>query len=135
MDNNEFINDVLKDFKLLNGIDNSNNDDLFTLFIKNAVQTILNLTNRYEFPIELRYVVLDLAKDFYLDNSLLGKITSSETTGNIKSISEAGRQVTFGSAEESTINSLLSNFIDEKLKLQMKQINKYKLLYKVKRDE
>ena len=51
MDNNEFINDVLKDFKLLNGIDNSNNDDLFTLFIKNAVQTILNLTNRYKFPI------------------------------------------------------------------------------------
>lgn len=135
MDNNEFINDVLKDFKLLNGIDNSNNDNLFTLFIKNAVQTILNLTNRYKFPIELRYVVLDLANDFYLDNSLLGKITSSETTGNIKSISEAGRQVTFGSAEESTINSLLSNFIDEKLKLQMKQINKYKLLYKVKRDE
>ena len=134
MDNSEFISEILKDFKLLNGINNASNDDLFTLYIKEAVQTILNLTNRYKFPMELRYVVLNLANDFYTDNSLLGKITGSETTGNIKSISEAGRQVTFGSAEESTINSLLSDFINQKLQLQMKEISRYRLLYKVKKD-
>lgn len=134
MDNNEIINDILKDFKLLNSIDNSNNDNLFMLYIKKAVQIILNLTNRYKFPEELRYVVLDLAEDFYTNNSILGKITNSETTGNIKSISEAGRQVTFGSAEESTINSLLSNYINQQLQMRMKEIYRYKLLYKVKKD-
>lgn len=134
MDNNEFINDILKDFKLLNSIDNSNNDDLFMLYIKEAVQRILNLTNRYKFPIELRYVVLDFVEDFYTNNSILKKITNSETTGNIKSISEAGRQVTFGNAEESTINSLLSDYINQQLQIRMKEIYRYRLLYKVKKD-
>lgn len=134
MDNNEFINDILKDFKLLNSIDNSNNDDLFMLYIKEAVQRILNLTNRYKFPIELRYVVLDLVEDFYTNNSILKKITNSETAGNIKSISEAGRQVTFGNAEESTINSLLSDYINQQLQMRMKEIYRYRLLYKVKKD-
>ena len=134
MDNNEIINDILKDFKLLNSIDNPNNDNLFILYIKEAVQQILNLTNRYKFPEELRYVVLDIAEDFYTNNAILKKITNSETTGNIKSISEAGRQVTFGSAEESTINSLLSNYINQQLQMRMKEIYRYKLLYKVKKD-
>ena len=134
MDNNEIINDILKDFKLLNSIDNAENDNLFMLYIKKAAQAVLNLTNRYKFPEELRYVVLDLAEDFYTNNSILGKITNSETTGNIKSISEAGRQVTFGSAEESTINSLLSNYINQKLQMRMKEIYRYRLLYKVKKD-
>ena len=128
MDNNEIINDILKDFKLLNSIDNPNNDNLFILYIKEAVQQILNLTNRYKFPEELRYVVLDIAEDFYTNNAILKKITNSETTGNIKSISEAGRQVTFGSAEESTINSLLSNYINQQLQMRMKEIYRYLIL-------
>ena len=134
MDNNEIINDILKDFKLLNSIDNSNNDNLFILYIKEAVQRILNLTNRYKFPEELRYVVLAIAEDFYTNNAILKKITNSETTGNIKSISEAGRQVTFGNAEESTINSLLSDYINQQLQMRMKEIYRYRLLYKVKKN-
>lgn len=133
IDNNELINGMLKDFKLKNGIEDSNNDMLYILFIKEAIQTILNLTNRYEFPEELRYLVLDLTNDFYLDNSLLTKATNNEISGSIKSVSEAGRQVTFGEEQQTILNSLLSSFINERLSLQMKQINRFRLLYKVKK--
>lgn len=133
IDNNELINGMLKDFKLKNGIEDSSNDMLYILFIKEAIQTILNLTNRYEFPEELRYLVLDLTNDFYLDNSLLTKATNNEISGSIKSVSEAGRQVTFGEEQQTILNSLLSSFINERLSLQMKQINRFRLLYKVKK--
>ena len=70
MDNNELITDILKEFKILNGIDNALNDDLYKIYIKMAIQQILNLTNRYKFPQELRYVVMNLINDFYNDSKL-----------------------------------------------------------------
>ena len=108
---NELIEDILEDFKTLNGITNGSNDDLFILFIKKSVQSILNLTNRYDFPPELRYVVLDIAQDFYTGENTLTTILNGGADGSIKSISEEGRSVTFGSASESTINSFLSSFV------------------------
>lgn len=135
MDNNELIVTILKDFKTVNVIDNNDNDNLFIIYIKKAVQSILNLTNRYEFPKELIYVVLDLVNDFYTDNTIISSITNNQTSGNIKSITEKDRTVEFGNASESTINSILSNYINNKLQLKIKEINKYKLLYKVKRYE
>lgn len=134
MNNNELIltNTILKEFKLINNIDNTLNDDLFLIYIKKAIQSILNLTNRYEFPIELKYIVIDLATDFYNDNKLFNSSTGEETSQSIKSISEEGRQVTFGNSNESTINSLLSSYINNKLNLRQKEIYRYRLLYKMK---
>ena len=132
MDNNELITDILKEFKILNGIDKALNDDLYKIYIKTAIQQILNLTNRYKFPQELRYVVLNLINDFYNDSKLTKSITNTENAQSIKSISEEGRQVTFGSADESSVNSLLSSYINNKLNLQLKEIYRYRLMYKVK---
>lgn len=131
---NELIVGILKDFKLFNNITDASNDNLFSLYIKKTIQTILNLTNRYEFPNELRYLVLDMANEFYTDTSLLQTVNSEATSESIKSISEAGRQVTFGSASESTINSLLNKYVDTRATMHLKEINKYKLLYKVKKN-
>ena len=85
---NELIGIILKDFKLVNNISNNQNDDLFRVYIKKAIQSILNLTNRYEFPEELIYVVLDLVNEFYNDNSILLTITNSQSSESIKSITE-----------------------------------------------
>jgi len=132
MDDNELINGILKEFKMLNSISNVLNDDLYKLYIKKSIQTILNLTNRYVFPNELRYVVLDLINELYNDNGFIKSVTNNETTQSIKSISEEGRQVTFGNASESTVNSLLSSYISNRLDIRKQEINRYKLLYKVK---
>lgn len=133
MDNEELINSILKDFKLYNGIKDDTNDDLYKLYIKKAIQSILNLTNRNELPKELMYVVLDMVNDFYLTNMSQSNISSSEENQNntyIKQISEEGRSVTFGNMTENAINSLLSNDISNKLTLRKNEINHYKLLYK-----
>lgn len=130
---NELIGIILKDFKLVNNISNNQNDDLFRVYIKKAIQSILNLTNRYEFLEELIYVVLDLVNEFYNDNSILSTITNSQSSESIKSITEKDRTVEFGNSSESTINSLLSVYINDKLQLRIKEINKYRLLYKVKK--
>lgn len=130
---NELIGIILKDFKLVNNITNNQNDDLFRVYIKKAIQSILNLTNRYEFPEELIYVVLDLVNEFYNDNSILSTITNSQSSESIKSITEKDRTVEFGNSSESTINSLLSAYINDKLQLRIKEINRYRLLYKVKK--
>lgn len=132
MDDNELINGILKEFKILNSISNVLNDDLYKLYIKKSIQTILNLTNRYNFPNELRYVVLDLVNEFYNDNDFMKSVTGGEVNQSIKSISEEGRQVTFGNASESTVNSLLSSYISNRLDMRKQEINRYKLLYKVK---
>ena len=132
MDDNELINGILKEFKMLNSISNVLNDDLYKLYIKKSIQTILNLTNRYNFPNELRYVVLDLVNEFYNDNDFMKSVTGGEVNQSIKSISEEGRQVTFGNASESTINSLLSAYISNRLNMRRQEIYRYRLLYKVK---
>ena len=132
MDDNELINGILKEFKMFNSISNVLNDDLYKLYIKKSIQTILNLTNRYVFPNELRYVVLDLINELYNDNGFIKSVTNNETTQSIKSISEEGRQVTFGNASESTVNSLLSSYISNRLDIRKQEIYRYRLLYKVK---
>ena len=71
MDNRELISSILSDFKLYNKIENADMDNLYTLYIEKAIQSILNLTNRYEFPEELRYVVLDMIGEFYNSNQIL----------------------------------------------------------------
>jgi hypothetical protein len=132
MDNDELIIDILKDFKLYNNIDNDDKNDIFKLYIKKAIQSILNLTNRCEFPDELKYVVLDMVNDFYLTNVSQLNL-ANEDSNYVKQISEEGRSVTFGNMTELALNSLLSNDIANKLEMCKKEINKYKLLYKDRR--
>lgn len=138
MGNEELINSILTDFKLYNGIDNDEKDNLYKLYINKAIQSILNLTNRYELPEELRYIVLDMVNDFYLTN--VSQLTSTSSEGSesntyIKQISEEGRSVTFGNMTEDAVNSLLSNDIANKLTIRQKEINRYRLLYKSKRKD
>lgn len=155
MDIEELKKSILQDFKLINNIkdktppqkpddggENPDNteeidtDKIYKLYIDKAIQTILNLTNRIYFPIELRYVVLDIANEFYTifkqttDNDSESEGSSNNSNGYVKSLSEAGRSVTFASNSETYFNSLISKHIDEELSTRMKEINRYKLLYK-----
>lgn len=144
MDNEELILEILNDFKLLNNIqkkeqnDEENNetestlneDEIYKLYIRKSIQSILNLTNRIKFPIELKFIVLDMLQDSYTINSLKDNI-ENQIGDYIKSISEEGRKVDFGNVGQSILNSLLSADINERLKTRHKEIYRYRLLYKV----
>ena len=54
MDNNDIEKSILEDFKTMNNIEDEKQDKIIDLYIKKAIQTILNLTNRNKFPKELR---------------------------------------------------------------------------------
>lgn len=147
MDIEELKKLILEDFKILNNITTQipdeeepdkpviDNDKIYKLYIDKSIQTILNLTNRIYFPIELRYVVLDMTNEFY---TILKQTTSNdeneESSNNsnnyIKSLSEEGRSVTFASNSETYFNSLISKHIDQELSTRMKEIYRYRLLYK-----
>lgn len=130
-DNNELIDDILKDFKLMNDIEDTDKDSLYTLYIKKSIQTILNLTNRIVLPEELKYVVLDMVNEFY-NEKLQQNSLNIEASTYIKQVSEEGRTVQFGNMSELQLNSLLSAQINYQLSLRTKEIYRYRLLYKVK---
>lgn len=125
---------ILKNFKILNSINDNKNDALYKLYIDRSIQEILNLTNRIRFPEELNYVVLDMINDFYDINTNKTKI-NDESNNYIKSITEENRTVTFGNSSELLLNSAISNHITNNLENRKAQINKFKLLYKEKEKE
>lgn len=130
-DNNELINEILTDFKLMNNIEDTDKDSLYILYIKKSIQTILNLTNRIVLPEELKYVVLDMVNEFY-NEKLQQNSSNIEASTYIKQVSEEGRTVQFGNMSELQLNSLLSAQINYQLSLRTKEIYRYRLLYKVK---
>ena len=132
MDNNEVIDEILNNFKTLNGIEDTEKDEIFKIYIEKAIRTILNLTNRETFPKQLSYVVLDMLSEWYLKDSMILDGISSDSD-YVKSISEEGRSVSFGNTQETLLSSLLSNDISAKLNLRLKEINAYKLLYKTEK--
>ena len=130
MDNNAGIkNEILIDFLTLNNLTlETEQVKLYELYINKAVQSILNITNREIFPKELKYTVLDMIDEFYtLSNN---KAESSNSSNEIKSLSEEGKSVTFVNKEELKLTALLSNHITESLDLRKKEIYRYRLMYR-----
>lgn len=128
----KLITDIIKDFKTENNITDSVNDDLFNLYAKKAVSSILNLTNRIKFPPELKYMVLDIMNDYYSEKSAKSLVinTESNASGSIKEIEEDGRKVIYQDNSDTTINSLISLDIANRLDMRKREIYRYRLLYK-----
>ena len=128
----KLITDIIKDFKTENNIADSVNDDLFNLYARKAVRSILNLTNRIKFPPELKYMVLDIMNDYYSEKSAKSLVinTESNASGSIKEIEEDGRKVIYQDNSDTTINSLISLDIANRLDMRKREIYRYRLLYK-----
>ena len=130
MDNSAIKGQILDDFKTYNSIKDEENDKLYNLYIDKAMQSILNLTNRVVFPVELRYIVLELINDFLdMNKSKNNEIPVSDTK-DISSISEHGRSVSFDNQSSTYYSTLISSHINEQLKLRKIEIYRYRLLYK-----
>ncbi len=129
--NSAIKENILKDFKVYNDIKNADDkENLFKLYVDKAVQTILNLTNRLSFPEPLRYIVLDLMNDFFDVAKSKNNETPATTVKDITSMSERGRTVSFGSQSATYYSTLISKHIDEQLDMRMKEIYRYRLLYR-----
>lgn len=114
---------ILHNVKLIN---KDYDEELLIFYVDKVIQDIVIKTNRNKFPEDLKYLVVDMITDILDINK--ANDTSSESQG-IKSISEGGRNVSFGmdSYSQARFNLLLQQKITDNEKL----INRYRLLYKV----
>lgn len=103
--------------------------DILTYMINKICNDITIMTNRYKFPNDLKYLVVDLVNNSY---ELYKSDTGTGTNGTeaIKSMSENGRSVNFGTTDTWKIKYDL--LVNNQLSTNEKLINKYKLLYKVR---
>ena len=114
---------IVSDVKQRLGIADNSRDKLLWTLIDDTVQSILNYCNRSDFPPELSGVVARMACDafneaFAQEQALKG--------GAVSSVSEAGRSVSFITAETAArISSLAHDRIPK-----LTEISRFSLLYK-----
>lgn len=114
--------DYLTQVKLLLGISGSDYDDLLNLYISIVQQEILNYCNINELPSALNLTVCQMTCDLYNDNQK--KTIKNSVVGNISSISEDGRSVSFTNGTEliTSVQDKISNITI---------LNRYRKLYRV----
>lgn len=122
---------IYKNVVLLNNISVSDGQstNIIKYLIDKTCHDITIMTNRNKFPKDLKFLVVDLVTNAFevikSDSS-----TGTNTNESIKSMSENGRSVNFGTTDtwKTKYDLLVANQISTNEKL----INKYKLLYKVR---
>ena len=129
----QLIQDILNSVKLSQGLTDTSKDNLLIMYINKICNNILIKTNRKIFMPELKYVVIDLVNNAYIMylNNLKGINDINNSNNSIQSMSEAGRNVSFGATN---ISNDLANKLNLLTQKQLEEneliINKFKLLYK-----
>ena len=119
-DENEF--DYLKTVKVLLGISDDSAVEILHIYIAQAEQGILNYCNIKQLPSALHYTLCQIVVDLYRENTALNK--SGEVVGNVSSISEDGRTVSFSGVESLKVQ------MNDKI-TRLTELNRYRKLYKV----
>ena len=119
-DENEF--DYLKTVKVLLGISDDSADEILQIYITQAEQGILNYCNIKELPSALHYTLCQIVVDLYRENTALNK--SGAVVGNVSSISEDGRTVSFSGVESLKVQ------MNDKI-TRLTELNRYRKLYRI----
>lgn len=119
-DSSEF--DFLSTVKTLLNIRNDDMDNILLIHINIAKNSILNYCNINELPSALNFTLCHIVVDAYLHNR--NKTDTGKVVGNVSSISEDGRSVSFFNSTEfqSSVNEIISG---------MNELKRYRKLYKV----
>lgn len=119
-DGSEF--DFLSTIKTLLNIRNDDMDDILLIHIDIVRNSILNYCNINELPSALNFTLCQIVVDAYLQNR--NKTDTGKVVGNVSSISEDGRSVSFtnGTEFQSTVNEIISG---------VNELKRYRKLYKV----
>ena len=98
-ESNEQTFNHLETVKALLGLSNDDStDSLLSVYVEMTKQSILNFCNISELPSELNYTLCAMVADTYRE--LKSANTTGEVVGNVSSISEDGRSVSFSSGQE-----------------------------------
>ena len=122
MDGTESGFDFLSTVKVLLGITDDTKDTELTVYVDMTKQTILNYCNRSDLPEALNYTLCQMAADTYRD--LTASNTRGEVAGNVGSISEDGRSVSFTNGTE------FKTAIEDRV-TRTTELNRYKKLYRL----
>ena len=121
-DGNENEFDYLSTVKLLLGISDDNTDEVLQLYISMTTNEILNYCNISVLPSALNYTLCQMVTDLYRDNQK--KNANNTVVGNVSSISEDGRSVSFTNGTE------LMTAINDKIS-KTTELNRFRKLYRV----
>ena len=113
--------DFLGTTKVLLGITDNKSDEILQVYITLIRTEILNYCNISELPTALNYVLCQMTADCYRDNNLN---RSGQVVGNVSSVSEDGRTVSFGSSAD-----LRTQVVDRVTRTT--ELNRYRKLYRI----
>lgn len=120
-DGDEF--DFLAVTKTLLGLSSNDSfDTILQTYISMTIQTVLNYCNINELPPALNYAVCQMTAEAYRE--IVSKNNTGEVVGNVHSISEGGRSVSFGDSSEFRV--AIEDKVSHKIEL-----NRYKKLFRL----
>lgn len=114
--------DFLAVTKTLLGISSGSFDIILQTYISMTIQSVLNYCNISELPSALNYVVCQMTSETYRE--VVSKNNVGEVVGNVHSISEGGRSVSFGDSSEFKIA------IEDKIS-HTTELNRFKKLFRM----
>ena len=114
--------DYLTTVKVLLGITGADKDSVLAVYVDMTRRQILNYCNISELPEALDYTLCQMCADAYRD--MTAATTSGEVVGNVGSISEDGRSVSFTSGAE------FKTAIEDRV-TRTTELNRFKKLYRL----
>ena len=121
-DDNTTVFDYLGTVKILLGISDGSLDSVLQVYLSMTERSILNYCNIKELPSALDYTLCEMTADIYRENASKNKVGS--VVGNVSSVSEDGRTVSFSNGAE--IKALIEDRITR-----TNELNRYRKLYRV----
>jgi hypothetical protein len=122
VDGDETEFDFLSNTKLLLGISNDTDDKILQFLISTVTQEILNFCNISKLPSALNFTLCEMVADVYRDNQKSN--SNNSVVGNISTISEDGRSVSFTNGVE------LRTSIEDRI-ARTTELKRFKKLYRV----
>lgn len=119
--NEEF--DFLSTLKILLGIKDDTLDEILQIHLSMTKQAILNYCNIKELPSALNFTLCEMTADVYRENDKKNKVGS--VVGNVSSVSEDGRTVSFSNGAE------VQASIEDRITKRTHELNRYRKLYRV----
>ena len=121
-DDNATVFDYLGTVKILLGISDGSLDSVLQVYLSMTERSILNYCNIKELPSALDYTLCEMTADVYRENASKNKVGS--VVGNVSSVSEDGRTVSFSSGAE------IKASIEDRI-ARTSELNRYRKLYRV----
>ena len=121
-DDNATVFDYLGTVKILLGISDGSLDSVLQVYLSMTERSILNYCNIKELPSALDYTLCEMTADIYRENASKNKVGS--VVGNVSSVSEDGRTVSFSNGAE------IKASIEDRI-TRTNELNRYRKLYRV----